>query len=306
MIEQLQYLVENNKLSHAYLFDGQNRNQLKHEAMQFAANILCRNNETCSSRVHNLNHADFLLLETSEATIKKEMIEDVLHRMNQKPIEGTHKVYIIMDFDKVTVQGENSILKFLEEPPENTIAILVTTAPKLILPTIHSRCQHIFVQATCNNLLNQEGLNIPKSLLATMNRLNFSEEEATQWNEVNDFSEIKSTIIKWCQMLLNSDTMGLIQIVSVLSTLDNREKQLLGIDLMQLYLQDIMYTLIGDDIVSYPESVQLIQQQASNLTIQRCVNLIDHTLKAKQKLLQYVNVTLVYEEMAIQMLDEVK
>ena len=49
--------------------------------------------------------------------------------MNQLPIEGTYKVYIIEDFEKLTVQGENSILKFLEEPPENTIAILISTKP---------------------------------------------------------------------------------------------------------------------------------------------------------------------------------
>lgn len=306
MQEQLQYLIENNKLSHAYLFDGQNRSQLKEEALAFAARILCHEDETCQSRVENLNHADFLLLETTEATIKKEMIEDVLHRMNQKPIEGTYKVYIIMDFDKVTVQGENSILKFLEEPPENTIAILVTNAPKSILPTIHSRCQHIFIQATENNLAERTDLDIPKSLLATMSGLNFSEADAIEWNETHDFTEIKSVIIKWCQSILNSDTMGLIQIVSILDTLDSREKQLVGIDLIQLYLQDLMYVLIGDEVVSFPESIQILQQQANQLTIEKCVRMIDHTLNAKQKLLQYVNVTLVYEEMAIQMLDEVK
>lgn len=306
MHEQLQYLIENNKLSHAYLFDGQNRSQLKTEAMRFAASILCRDNATCQSRVENLNHADFLLLETNDATIKKEMIEDILHRMNQKPIEGTHKVYIIMDFDKVTVQGENSILKFLEEPPENTVAILVTTSPKLILPTIHSRCQHIFIQAPEHNLTERIDLDIPASVLATMSGLNFSETEATEWHETHNFTEIKSVIIKWCQSLLSNDTMALIQIVNVLDILDTREKQLIGIDLLQLYLQDLMYILIGQQAVSYPESKKTLEQQARTLTIGKCVKMIDHTLNGKQKLLQYVNVTLVYEEMAIQMLDEVK
>ena len=39
---------------------------------------------------------------------------------------------------------ENSILKFLEEPSENTIAILLSTKPEQILDTIHSRCQHVY------------------------------------------------------------------------------------------------------------------------------------------------------------------
>lgn len=305
MLKQLQHLIDNDKLSHAYLFDGQNRSQLKDEAMRFAAQILCSDNETCQSRIQNLNHADFILLETSEATIKKELIEDLLHRMNQKPIEGTHKVYVIMDFDKVTVQGENSILKFLEEPPANTVAILVTTAPKLILPTIHSRCQHIFIQSSEDDL-TQHNLDIPKSVLATMNGLRLSKDEAVEWHETHQFSDLKSMIIKWCQTLLNSDTMGLIQIVNILDTLDSREKQLMGIDMIQLYLQDLMYVLIGDNVVSYPEMKENIQQQANLLTIDKSLAMIDHTLTAKQHLLQYVNITLVYEALAIQMLNEVK
>ncbi|WP_414054668.1 DNA polymerase III subunit delta' C-terminal domain-containing protein [Macrococcus equi] len=306
MHDHLQTLIDNQKISHAYLFEGQNRNQLKEEAMRFASNILCGDNKNCQSRVANLNYADFLMLETNEATIKKEMIEDVLHRMNQKPIEGSYKVYIIMDFDKVTVQGENSILKFLEEPPENTVAILVTSSPKLILPTIHSRCQHIHIQDSENKLAERTDLDIPKSILATMNGLNFSVEDAKEWSTEQNFSEIKSVIIKWCQTLLNSDTMGLIQIVNLLETLDSRDKQLVGLDLIQLYLQDLMYILIDHEITCYPESTDILQQQAKRVTIDKCVKMIDHALEAKQKLLQYVNVTLVYEALAIQMLDEVK
>lgn len=306
MHEQLEYLVANDKLSHAYLFEGQNRNHLKEEALYFASSILCAQNEQCISRVNQLNHADFLLVETSEATIKKEAIEDVLHRMNQKPIEGKYKVYIIMDFDKVTVQGENSILKFLEEPPQNTIAILVTTSPKLILPTIHSRCQHIYFHHNNSNLVDKAHLEIPKNTLITMEQLNLSEEEAIEWYQTHDFNEMKEVIIKWCQSLLNSDTMSLIQIVKVIDTLNTREKQLFGIDLVQLYLQDFMYTLIDESIVSFPDASQLIAQQSSNLTMNQCVKMIDVTLNAKQKLLQYVNVTLVYEQMAIQIVNEVK
>ena len=50
--------------------------------------------------------------------------------MNQLLLKERIKVYIIEDFEKLTVQGENSILKFLEEPSENTIAILLSTEPR--------------------------------------------------------------------------------------------------------------------------------------------------------------------------------
>ncbi|MDR4248525.1 DNA polymerase III subunit delta', partial [Bacillus thuringiensis] len=86
----------------------------------------------------------FMYISTTENAIKKEQVEQLVRHMNQLPIESTNKVYIIEDFEKLTVQGENSILKFLEEPPDNTIAILLSTKPEQILDTIHSRCQHVY------------------------------------------------------------------------------------------------------------------------------------------------------------------
>ncbi len=67
-----------------------------------------------------------MYISTTENAIKKEQVEQLVRHMNQLPIESTNKVYIIEDFEKLTVQGENSILKFLEEPPDNTIAILLS------------------------------------------------------------------------------------------------------------------------------------------------------------------------------------
>ena len=47
-----------------------------------------------------------MYVSSEENSIKKEQIEQLVHRMNQLPIEGTHKVYIIEDFEKLTVQGK--------------------------------------------------------------------------------------------------------------------------------------------------------------------------------------------------------
>ena len=60
----------------------------------------------------NNESPDFMYIQTEETTIKKQQIEELLRKMNQKPIESKYKVYIIEAFDKLTVQGENSILIF--------------------------------------------------------------------------------------------------------------------------------------------------------------------------------------------------
>ena len=62
---------------------------------------------------------------------------------NMSSIEGNRRVYVIWDCDKMNVQASNSMLKFLEEPVSNIVAILVTSNINGLLPTIISRCQYI-------------------------------------------------------------------------------------------------------------------------------------------------------------------
>lgn len=234
------------------------------------------------------------------------MIEEVLHKMNQKPIEGSYKVYIIVDFDKVTTQGENSILKFLEEPPGNTIALLLTSAPNEILPTIHSRCQHISVQNRQDILLTLSE-QIPTPLLMTLSKLMMSEDEAISWYTEKNFGEIQSQVVNWLQTLLNGDMMGLIQVSQLQSHISERVYQQIALDMVQLFLQDILYLQLNEQSVSsYPDYEVAIQRISQKITIQQSINMIEAALNAKQKLLQYVNAALVFEQMAIKIVGEVR
>jgi len=59
------------------------------------------------------------------------------------PVSGTQKVFIIDEAELLDEQGQNALLKTLEEPPVNTTIILVTCRDDLLLPTIHSRCMSV-------------------------------------------------------------------------------------------------------------------------------------------------------------------
>jgi DNA polymerase III gamma/tau subunit len=62
-----------------------------------------------------------------------------------RPYEGRNKVYIIDPADALSISGSNSLLKTLEEPVRDTTFILLTRSPDLLLPTIRSRSQSIYV-----------------------------------------------------------------------------------------------------------------------------------------------------------------
>src|SRR5699024_9838309 len=123
--EQLLRIIKNQKLRHTYMFEKETRETLAKYSKFFALNIF-RNSKRNKLLIESRNHPDLYYLRTQENTIKKDEIGQLVHRMNQKPIESEYKVYIIEQFEKLTPQAENSILKFLEEPPEKTIAILLT------------------------------------------------------------------------------------------------------------------------------------------------------------------------------------
>jgi DNA polymerase-3 subunit delta' len=67
--------------------------------------------------------------------------EGLCHEIALRPFAGDRRVAIIDDADLLNVEGANSLLKTLEEPPAGAMMILISTALEKQLPTIRSRCQ---------------------------------------------------------------------------------------------------------------------------------------------------------------------
>lgn len=141
--------INNNKLSHAYLFDSNGNSDVYKIVMSFVKMIITNDmtdienvNNVCD-RIDNENYVDVKVIEPDGMWIKKDQLLDLQSEFNKKAIEGSKKVYVIKSADKMNVQTANSILKFLEEPVDDIIAILIVDNINLMLSTIVSRCQVI-------------------------------------------------------------------------------------------------------------------------------------------------------------------
>jgi DNA polymerase-3 subunit delta' len=100
----------------------------------------CRSCERISRGVH----VDVLTLEPDDrASIKIDVVRDVLDRTGYRPFEGRRRVVTIRDADALEDQAQNALLKSLEEPPPSTVFILTTAVPGVLLPTVRSRCMHL-------------------------------------------------------------------------------------------------------------------------------------------------------------------
>ncbi|MFM2220753.1 MAG: hypothetical protein RLZZ553_501 [Verrucomicrobiota bacterium] len=78
--------------------------------------------------------------EKKSRIIDIESIRDVETRLHMAVEQGTWKIVVILDCDRMNLASQNAFLKTLEEPPNNTILMLLTAQPQALLPTILSRC----------------------------------------------------------------------------------------------------------------------------------------------------------------------
>jgi DNA polymerase III subunit delta' len=95
-------------------------------------------------RIERDVHVDVLVLTPDErASIKIEVVRDMLERTSFRPFEGRRRVVIIRDADALEPAAQNSLLKSLEEPPESTVFVLSSAVPGALLPTVRSRCMRL-------------------------------------------------------------------------------------------------------------------------------------------------------------------
>ncbi|HCZ8316869.1 TPA: DNA polymerase III subunit delta' [Staphylococcus aureus] len=300
--QQLTNAYHSNKLSHAYLFEGDDAQTMKQVAINFAKLILCQTDSQCETKVSTYNHPDVMYISTTENAIKKEQVEQLVRHMNQLPIESTNKVYIIEDFEKLTVQGENSILKFLEEPPDNTIAILLSTKPEQILDTIHSRCQHVYFKPIdkekfINRLVEQD---MSKPVAEMISTYTTQIDNAMALNEEFDLLALRKSVIRWCELLLTNKPMALIGIIDLLKQAKNKKLQSLTIAAVNGFFEDIIHTKVNvEDKQIYSDLKNDIDQYAQKLSFNQLILMFDQLTEAHKKLNQNVNPTLVFEQIVI-------
>lgn len=89
------------------------------------------------------------------ATFYESQLEDFLAFVNKKPYQADYKFVFIWQADRMPLTYANKILKLLEEPPLNTIILLITDKPNKLLETIRSRCQQVVVPKVPNQSVEQ-------------------------------------------------------------------------------------------------------------------------------------------------------
>lgn len=166
-VKSLKIAIRNGKLSHAYIFAGPPGCGRSLLARNFAKAVNCENTENapCDSclscrKIDNGTHPDIKWIRKDEKSrqIKIEEIRQLEREIVLKPYEGKHKVFITVEAELMNIEAANSFLKTLEEPPKNSLLVLIVERPKDLPPTIVSRCQIVRLMPLAVNELTSPGL----------------------------------------------------------------------------------------------------------------------------------------------------
>lgn len=156
--------IKNNKLFHAYLLSGEVGSPLLEIAKFLSASIIDGNgtpfeikDQNVYQRIKENTFGDFVYLDAKNGTVKIDDIRNLEDKFSKTAEEKYgKKIYVINGVENLSVECVNALLKFLEEPLDNTYAFLLTENEFAILPTIISRVQIIHFSTINQNILLKE------------------------------------------------------------------------------------------------------------------------------------------------------
>ncbi len=183
LVQRFRTAIERNRLASTFLFVGPEGVGKKLFALKLAQTLLCPirppvQMDPCGQcpacrQVKAQTHPDLILVGKPEdrsfiplslliGPDDKRMQEGLCHDIGLRPYMGGRKIALLDDADYLNIEGANSLLKTLEEPPPHSLLILISTSAERQLPTIRSRCQLIrfggLSQEVVSELLLQMGL----------------------------------------------------------------------------------------------------------------------------------------------------
>ena len=306
--EHLQNAVRMDKISHAYIIQGELGAGKEFIAKVFAKTIQCeRSNyepcEECRSckQMDHKNHPDVIWV--SHEKPNSIGVEDIRTQVNNdmaiKPYYGPKKIYIINESEKMTMQAQNALLKTLEEPPAYGVIILLTTNADALLPTILSRCVVLHMRPVEDSkiedyLMNQ--LHMPDykaGVCAAFARGNMGKAKALAENE--DFDNIKEeavSLLKYIQDMEISEIIAAIKRISDFKLDVNSY-----FDIVSVWFRDILLFKATKDINSliFKEEIPYIRKIAGNSSYEGIENIIEALDKAQNRLNANVNFDLTIE-----------
>lgn len=312
IIEHLSNSLKNNKVSHAYIFcgeDGTGKNML---AKLFAKALQCEAGygDSCGmcrscKQVESGNQPDIRWVshEKPGSIGVDEIREQVNNDIAIKPYSSKYKIYIIDEAEKMTPQAQNALLKTIEEPPSYGLLMLLTNNAAMLLPTIRSRCVTLNMKAVSTEKIQEHLIHtyeIPDykaRICASFAQGNLG--KAIKMAASPDFNELHESVLNLAK---NVDDMDIYVVMDAVKKLSEYKADIYDIiDMMMVWYRDILMLKLTNDpnLLIYPEEYSALSRRAAKSTFEGLDNIIRAMEKAKVRLKANVNFDTALEMMLL-------
>lgn len=308
ILKYISSAVENNRVSHAYILNGERGSGKKMLANLFAMTLLCEtgDNEPCGKchsckQAESGNHPD--IIRVTHEKPNSISVDDIRTQVNNtvdiKPYQGPYKVYIIPQADMMTTQAQNAILKTIEEPPSYAVFLLLTENAETLLPTINSRCVMLKLRNIKDTLIKKylmENLEIPDykaDMCTAFAQGNMG--RAIMLANSDHFNEIREEAV---QLLKHISEMELNEIVAAVKNISVYKLEITDyLDIIMIWYRDVLLYKATKEIdkVVFKDQLQSIKEQARKSSYEGIELILESLEKAKARLKANVNFDLVME-----------
>lgn len=290
----LKNAVSKNRYSHAYLFETNGYEKQEQLIVAFAKYLLCpnnySNNDNCAlctqcQKIDKNIFSEIKIIKPEGLWIKKEQLDDLQKEFSETSIESNKRIYIIFNAEKMNKVAANSILKFLEEPNINILAILVTDNINEILSTIISRCQNISLKKNIDdniNLLSKLKRNIHIDSCIEDEKVNLIANKVV--NFVNYYEKNKKDVLLDIKKIWHND-------------INEREIILLALNIIILYYKDALNIKINRHCEIFDKIGESILQNTTRQIIAK-INIIN---KRKESIKINMNNNLLMDKLIFEM-----
>ena len=296
ILKYISSAVENNRVSHAYILNGERGSGKKMLANLFAMTLLCEtgDNEPCGKchsckQAESGNHPD--IIRVTHEKPNSISVDDIRTQVNNtvdiKPYQGPYKVYIIPQADMMTPQAQNAILKTIEEPPSYAVFLLLTENAETLLPTINSRCVMLKLRNIKDTLIKKylmENLEIPDykaDMCTAFAQGNMG--RAIMLANSDHFNEIREEAV---QLLKHISEMELNEIVAAVKNISVYKLEITDyLDIIMIWYRDVLLYKATKEIdkVVFKDQLQSIKEQARKSSYEGIELILESLEKAKAR-----------------------
>lgn len=313
IINHLQSAIKTNKISHAYIIDGEKGIGKKLIANTFAKTLQCQKkgispcDECISCRTFDsLNNPDVIYVEQTKKTGIG--VDDIREQINQdiniKPYQHPYKIYIVDNADTMTEQAQNALLKTIEEPPSYVMILLLSNNINKFLITILSRCvvlklKPIMPDKVMNYVIEKLQISDYRSELIT----SFAQGiigKAKELASSTEFFDMRESMIKIVDIIINGDDYQLLEVSQKFEDYKDDIQDFL--DLLMTWFRDLLIVkkINNEMYIINRDKYRTLLKQAQVLSYNRISIMIENINKAKNLLKQNANFRLVIEMMILQ------